>query len=660
MEWHDGLEGSARSIAETDHSPLRVVAGPGTGKTFALMRRIVRLLQQGVAPARILVCTFTRTAANDLRRALEDLGVDGANEVQATTLHSFCNKILTRDDVIRTTGRVPRSLLDYEDRFMLEDLNQAEAIGIRNLEKLLEAFNAAWARKQSDIAGWAKTKQDRKFEKQLLEWLDFHAAMLVGELIPQCLSFLRSNPEAEPLKAFDHVLVDEYQDLNKAEQELISLLSTNGKVMIIGDEDQSIYSFKHAHPEGISEYSVEHPGTKDETLDECRRCPEQVIELANHLIGQNSNRADRVLVPKKGNVTGEIHIVQWNDIDAEAEGIAEFVHQRVTNKQVDAGQVLILAPRKKIGYAIRDALNKKSTLAYSFFTEETLDGDSKNLKKCGIQKAFAFLTLLAKPDDRVALRCLLGFGSSSLRAPAWARLRAYCITNQLAPWETLELLEKGEIKISFTSDLIEQFRGIQHDLNELKDLNGNDLFNKLFWTGTFEDQTERLRIEAHALGDAEPNYNCQKLYNVLLNAIVRPEAPVFVDYVRVMSLHKSKGLTADLVVVAGCVEGLMPSNVVGRELEESRRLFYVALTRTRKVLVLSNFVRILRSLALKIGIPASQNRTGISNTISSRFWKDLGPTQPKAVTGNRFLENEYARIASEKAIQDLDLAIFDK
>ena len=120
--WDDGLVGTARRIAELEVSPLRVLAGPGTGKTFSMMRRVARFIEDGVDPNRILVCTFTRTAATDLKKALAELGIEGVESVQACTIHSLCFSMLSKAEVMEITRRVPRTLLAFEQRFMLEDL----------------------------------------------------------------------------------------------------------------------------------------------------------------------------------------------------------------------------------------------------------------------------------------------------------------------------------------------------------------------------------------------------------------------------------------------------------------------------------------------------------------------------------------------------------
>ena len=196
--WDDELEGPPLRIAEIDHTPIRVMAGPGTGKTFALMRRVARLLQQRVNPRRILVCTFTRTAARDLANELSCLGIDGVEHVRAGTLHSICFSILSQEEVLQLTGRFPRPLLTYEERFLLEDLVGNDFGGIREREKRLKAFNAAWARLQSEEPGWPTSRIDRDFHLTLLNWLRFHNCILIGELVPETLRYLRDNPNSPP------------------------------------------------------------------------------------------------------------------------------------------------------------------------------------------------------------------------------------------------------------------------------------------------------------------------------------------------------------------------------------------------------------------------------------------------------------------------------
>jgi hypothetical protein len=167
--------------------------------------------------------------------------------------------------------------------------------------------------------------------------------MLIGELVPEALRFLRNNPASSARTAFDHVIVDEYQDLNRAEQELVDLLVGNGATAIVGDVDQSIYRFRHANPEGIEEFQQRHPGTHDETLDQCRRCPTRVVAVADHLI--RHNHPDALvprLQPQPGNPQGSVHIIQWSGIEEEAQGLAGFVRALVADRGYAPGDILIL------------------------------------------------------------------------------------------------------------------------------------------------------------------------------------------------------------------------------------------------------------------------------------------------------------------------------
>ena len=333
FRWDDDLVGPARNIAGLDHTPIRVLAGPGTGKTFALMRRVARLLQGGAMANRILVYTFTRTAARDIEGELAELGVDGANAVRAGTLHAFCFGLLGQEEVLDTTGRVPRPLLVFEERFLLKDLNGAEFGTIHDRRRRLQAFNAAWARLQSETPGWPVDPIDRVFERELSRWLRFHEAMLIGELVPESLRYLRENPASPHRATYEHILVDEYQDLNRAEQVLLDLLAEKGQLIVVGDEDQSIYSFKHAHPDGIADFDATHAETHDEQLDECRRCPRRVVELAGALIANNQVRTPRVLLQRLENPEGEVLVLQWGSMEEEAQGIAEIIHQRIQEER---------------------------------------------------------------------------------------------------------------------------------------------------------------------------------------------------------------------------------------------------------------------------------------------------------------------------------------
>jgi len=636
MPWNDGLTGQVLAIASSNDSPLRVVAGPGTGKTFALKRRVARFLEEGTDPDRILVVTFTRMAARDIEREIGSLNVPGATKVEKGTLHSFCFTILHRANVIGLIGRVPRPLLEFEERFMLEDLGYSGGEDFYARKRRLKAFEAVWAREQDQDPGWPQDEADRQFQVLLDEWLRFHQAMLVGELVPMTFRYLRDNPACPELRQYDHMLVDEYQDLNRAEQHMIDLLSERGTLTIVGDEDQSIYeAMRYAHPEGIAEFHQTHPGTSDIPLHECRRCPTKIVAMANELIQYNIRRRGRVMTPRRGNPMGDIHVVQWKDMASEAEGIADFITAKVNSHEFEPGKTLVLCSRRQFGYMIRDALRARNTSAHSFFHEEDLEGNPKKPDENQAQEAFELLTLVANPDDRVALRCWLGFGHRILRKNEYERLREYCSNHGGTIRDVLDEMVNGNLSTPHTGGIVDRFRLLLQRLRTLSALNGRDIFDAIFPDG--QGWAEAFRIMAEESVD---DWTVTNILKVLRTSITQPELPSDVGYVRVMSLYKSKGLNADHVIVTGFIEGLIPSerpelpfNESVRYNEEQRRLFYVAITRAKRTLVLSSILNLPRDLAHVMGAVITGNDRIMGRTITSTFLGELGPECPRPIEG---------------------------
>ena len=435
--------------------------------------------------------------------------------------------------------------------------------------------------------------------------------------------------------------MDEYQDLNRAEQVILDLISEAGTQTVVGDEDQSIYSFKHAHPEGISEFEKTHPGTHDENLVECRRCPTLVVELANRLIGNNRARASRSLQPGEGKPPGEVIVVQWRTMEDEAAGIAELLRSRIESGEVSPGRVLVLATRRQFGYAIRDALKAAGTPVHSFFNEEALDGNYRKRGESLAAEALTLLTLLADPNDRVALRCWCGFGSDSMRSGAWGRLRTHCEGARISPRDALLALVSGSLKLQNMKDLVVRFGELEGRIASLGSLTGSSLIDSLFPEG--EPWSEPVRAGPSPRRDhRRGSLRAEAMLDHLRTGISQPELPTDVDYVRVMSLHKSKGLTADMVVVVGCVEGAIPriDHDLGVEEkramhEEQRRLFYVALTRPTKSLVISNFTELPREFAHRMRIPLIPEKSPVGGTIASTFINELGPSCPQSILGRK-------------------------
>ena len=642
MAWDNGLTPGtpAYQIASEPNSRIRVIAGPGTGKSYAMKRRVARLLEEGVDPSRILPVTFTRVAAEDLHRELTGMDVPGCDRLEGTTLHRLCLRRLARNAVFETTGRHARPLNQFELEPLIADLKR-NGRGKRRVQSLIKAYEAAWARLQHEEPGHAIGDEEAAFQNELLAWLRFHKAMLIGEVVPLFYDFLAANPAAAERREYQHILVDEYQDLNKAEQGVIRLLSDDAHVCIVGDDDQSIYGFKHAHPEGIREWIEENPGAADISLDVCRRCPTRVVDMANSLIGHNENRpVKRVLVPMQKNGEGEVRIIQYETIDNEVAGVTRMVSQFVANG-VPPGDILVLAQSKAIGTPLFRAVTEAGVPARSEYTESELNNSYA-------QRALALLKLLENREDRVALRWLIGVDGHNWNAAGYRRVRERCETTGESPWTVLEQLRDGVLTLPHTDNVVQAFRELCTEIDILEAIPDlYTLIDRLCPEGQVE--TQELRSLSLQVLQDNPEINMADFVIKLLDEVTKPEIPTNVNYVRIMSLHKSKGLSAPVTIVSGCVEGLLPrrpengwpEQQVAAHFEEQRRLFYVGITRVKAepaagkpgTLVLTYAQKMPYKDALRAGIrPARRNR-GIAELIASRFIRELGPEAPAPVRG---------------------------
>jgi DNA helicase II / ATP-dependent DNA helicase PcrA len=385
--------------------------------------------------------------------------------------------------------------------------------------------------------------------------------------------------------------------------------------------------------------STRYAGTRNEEMNECRRCPSRVVEMANALISHNTGRSGRVLQARPENPLGEVHIVQWLSMMDEARGMTRFVRKKIEADEVKPGDVLVLAPRRYFGYMIRDDLNNNGIPAHSFFTEEIFDGNVTKKDECKAAEAYAVLCQLADPQDRSSLRVWIGPGHSELRKPAWAALRAYCKGCTHSPREALELAEAGTLDLGLgkaaLAKLVDRYKLLKEREAAVQALRGPALFEALFPAA--EPWSESLRSLPQKIGD---DWTAKQVFEIVLGFISQPELPTDTDYVRVMSLHKSKGLTAKCVIVTGCVEGALPRVDTSLpdadqqlSIEEQRRLMYVAITRTKNILMLSSQLALPKSLAYAMGIIVTSANGPDAIVMSSRFLNEFGPNAPKPILG---------------------------
>jgi len=287
--WLEGLEGDAvPRLVETDSTVVRVVAGPGAGKTTGLKRRVRRLLENDeVDPTAIFVGTFTRAITADLAEELDEYAARG---VRVSTLHSHALSLLLENRHV-LAGRTLRFLLEIEQDAMLYDVKQrtGDDRSIYDLRDTLERLEAAYSER--------RTFEDARFSGDVDRWLREHEGMLIHEVVPIVTEALEGG-DLTPGR-FDHVVVDEYQDLTLCEQEMVELIwSGDSSLIVLGDDDQSIYGFRYNHPDGVTGFADRHGDLEDIPIPENRRSGRQIVEMAN-LMMQEAGPMKDPMVPTK-------------------------------------------------------------------------------------------------------------------------------------------------------------------------------------------------------------------------------------------------------------------------------------------------------------------------------------------------------------------------
>ncbi len=653
MAWNDNIEvdSPAYNLAASESSTIRAVAGPGTGKSFAIKKRILRLLESEVSPDKILAVTFTRTAAHALKTEISSLRIDGAENVHSRTLHSHALRILMQEGVLEQTGRNPRMVIEHEQQPILRDLDRTEFGGVRNKKKLLDAYLAGWARLQQDEPGFVQTEIDENFKNDLLTWFSDHSGILVGEVIPIVIDYLRNNPAVAFIGEYEYILVDEFQDLNKSEQEFIRLIRGNSNLVVVGDDDQSIYGFKFAHPQGIQEIEELFGEYDDIPFDVCRRCPTLVTRMASELISKNTNRTLGVLNHFNQNPVGNVDIVQWTDYDSEMTGISEFILSEINKSVIEPSDILILTPRRKTGYRLRDLLLGLEVPVKSYFRESVIE-------KLEVQRAFSLMNFLANPSDKISLRYLLGYNSADFRKNQYSRLKQLSNEQNNSIKEVLDSILRGDTPETNVRAIVGSYRNILADIPNLRNSiiedPENGFYNFFVTNEHLEDDFYELDqvyrnvvIEMEELELDNKNFNewFKKVMNALLETIALPDSPENIDHARIMSLHSSKGLSAKLVILTSMIDPLIPflprtltPNQIQSNIQEARRLFYVAITRCKSSdnydgrLVISSFLSIPGVEALRMGISANPRRN--LRTMTTRFVTDFGNISPAPKRGN--------------------------
>lgn len=564
-------------LAATTPGPLLVVAGAGSGKTKAIVHRVAQLLDAGADPSRILVLTFSRKAAAELRRRLGALLHDGA-QVTALTFHAWA---LLR---LRARGR----------RFRIVDRAEARVLLRRCLRDLGLPADTASVGRQLDAISSAKARLQPPAgpaAQCYAEALRGAGALDLDDLI---LEAVRLDERGR----YEHILVDEFQDTSVAQFALLrALAEPAADVCVVGDEDQSIYEWRAADPTNLRRFRDAFPAARLVKLEENYRSTTRILEAANAVIARNPERIPKRLVSAREG-GAEVLVIEAADERDEANAIGDLIREALALGTAPS-EVAILYRLNAQSHALERALLARGV------PHSVVRGISF-AERAEVRDALALLRLIHDEADdhafrRLALRHMQGVGPAALK-----RLAAH---GALLPAARRGVLPpRYHIGIARLVATVDGLRSHHAGLQ--------DLVRSAWRTlGYVEDpETVQGELVTTLLELARAAPSLEALVDAVL-VLDEPEVDKPRDAVSLLTLHAAKGLEFSLVCIVGMEEGILPHRRAlddERELAEERRLCYVGLTRAKDRLVLSYAEARLALGELSRGQP-------------SRFLEDLPP-----------------------------------
>jgi DNA helicase II / ATP-dependent DNA helicase PcrA len=609
-ELYENLNEAQKEAVLHRDGPLVVFAGAGSGKTRVITTRIAHLTRNGVMPWNILAVTFTNKAAGEMRDRVSTICPE-ASTALISTFHSACARWLREFAVY----------LGFTGDFVIYDDSDASA-AIKTILKQIspdkEILKLASEMKsfiqEVKTAGLFPKDVERmqgqmvievpdgglRVYKAYQEYLARCNAMDFNDLLLNMLLLLRTNPDVKQVlqKRFTYVMVDEYQDTNRAQMELIGhLVEHSQNLFVVGDDDQSIYSWRGATPGNIIEFERYYPMAKRVLLDINYRSSSTIVDAAAQMIQNNVNRVSKT--SRTLNESGdkiEVHI----DADGELEAytIVETIAAEV--KTFHYGEIAIFYRTNSQSRMIEDALLRRN-MPYRIF------GAVKFYERAEIKDVMAFIRLLVNESDDVALRRVInvparGIGDKAVRdledlakKQGVAMLAAvqYAVTNK-TPRLGAKLALFTECFLAIKQQVAEA--ELEQVVQIILDVLDYTTYLKKKYPEQYLDKTENVHELSNALSEYQTKNLTARLADWLQDvSLVREDVRSFEGPgVSLMTLHMAKGLEFERVYIAGLEDGMLPhrSNLDDPYLlEEERRLFYVGMTRARKKLSLLGALR---------------------------------------------------------------------
>jgi DNA helicase-2/ATP-dependent DNA helicase PcrA len=627
---------------------LRIIAGAGSGKTRVVTYRIAYLIEEiGVNPRNILAITFTNKAANEMKERVEK--ILGASAFGATicTIHSLCVRVL----------RQHASLLGYPHNFIIMDEEDQKAL-IKKLFKEKEISSKSLTVKSmiNYISSYkiAMISPDRALKMssipiektkaeiyQLYEdYNKSHAMMDFDDLLLNTLRLFQDNEDVVEKwsRRYQFVHVDEFQDVGEIEYQLIHYFGKQSTVCVVGDPDQTIYSFRGSDVNFILNFDKDYENVKTVILDQNYRSTKTILEISNNLIRKNKNRLEKDLFTEGEDGSKVVHYV-GKDEASETHFITNTILDLVNKGEAEYRDFCILYRANYLSRPIEQDLISKN-MPYKIF------GGLKFFSRKEVKDALSYLRLVVSNDD-LSFERIVNVPSRGVGAKTLEKIQMCAIDNHLSNYEALCFYSdaigiggKAKKELKNFVQAIEKARASIKSVEEMYD----DLMKDTGYLDMLKNNNEESRIDnLMELKNSIATYMREHPENATLEEYLQDIAlyttqddATSENYISLMSIHMAKGLEFDYVFVTGMSENIFPSiRSIEEEgddgIEEERRLAYVAFTRAKKRLYLTD----------------SQGYSFVSQSpkMTSRFINEVGRDFVEHVgTPSRFKTENYIKV----------------
>ena len=619
----DNLNKEQCEAVQTIAGPLLILAGAGSGKTKVLTSRIAYLIQNGARPKNILAVTFTNKAAREMKERLGNiLGEQVVKYMWVGTFHGICGRIL-RENIeqysFQSGKKLDKNFTIYDDA----DTNAVikQAIKKLNLDdklyqpKLVKSIISNAKNKMQDAYTFATFARDFKSQKiaaifeEYENTLNNNNAIDFDDMLLLTVKLLEQNEQVRSYyyERFQHILVDEYQDTNLAQYKLVNMLYTNKfqeipserSLCVVGDVDQSIYSWRGADYTIIMNFQNDFKNTKLIKLEQNYRSTANILNVANAIIENNTERVEKFLYSQKGD--GEL--IDYFEAQDEADE-ANFVASKI--KQDSGGnynRFAILYRTNSQSRALEEAC-MAAGIPYRIY------GGLKFYDRKEIKDIIAYLKLIYNPDDSQSFRRIVNVPKRAIGDTTVKNLQDFADKNDISLFEAVKRIDEAEdisprtcSKLKDFAELILKFKdasksySLQEFVTLVIEKTGYLAELQMQNTPESEADIENLQELVNVAGEFEPEEEDNVLGEFLQQVALVSDIDGMDDIsnnVTLMTLHSAKGLEFPVVFLVGCDEGVFPHQRtfnVPSEMEEERRLMYVGVTRAEEKLYLTSAKR---------------------------------------------------------------------